>query len=98
MAQLILTEKAIADLDDIWRYTLQTWSVEQADKYYNIIKEACYDIADGTVTGKSYQDIGANLLGYHIKKHIVFYRMVANDVEIIRILHERMDYKSWLDG
>ncbi len=96
MAQLIFTERAVADLDDIWRYTLQTWSVEQADKYYNIIKEACHNIADGTATGKSYQDIEMNLLGYHVKKHLVFYQMVADDVEIIRILHERMDYKNRL--
>ena len=28
-----LTPKALGDLDDIWRYTAETWSVDQADTY-----------------------------------------------------------------
>ena len=33
MADYRLTNKAVADLSDIWNYTCETWSEQQADKY-----------------------------------------------------------------
>jgi len=32
-----ISEKAIEDLENIWTYTLHKWSIEQADRYYNLI-------------------------------------------------------------
>jgi len=34
MAKLKFTNNAVKDLTDIWSYTLDTWSENQADKYY----------------------------------------------------------------
>lgn len=34
MAKVILRQKAIDDLNDIWYYTFEKWSEKQADKYY----------------------------------------------------------------
>jgi len=97
MAKLILRQEAINDLNDIWDYTARNWSENQADKYYGMIKTACQEIAKGSVISKNYDEIDSNILGHGIGKHIVFYQMIANDeIEIIRILHERMDLKSKL--
>lgn len=35
MAKYHLTNKATADLLDIWNYTTETWSEKQAEKHYN---------------------------------------------------------------
>lgn len=94
MANLVLTQKAIKDLSDIWQYTYETWSIEQADTYYNMIKQQCQKIANGKEKGKNYHTIQKGLLGHRVGKHIIFYHVVANDIEIIRILHERMDYQN----
>ena len=40
MAKYGISKKAIADLDSIWNYTTQTWSEEQAVKYYRDIRDA----------------------------------------------------------
>ena len=37
MAEYIISEKALEDINNIWIYTTQNWSVEQADRYYNLI-------------------------------------------------------------
>ena len=37
MAEYKLTNKAVEDLNDIWEYTIEKWSEEQADKYYNLL-------------------------------------------------------------
>ena len=40
-------------------------------------------------------ELSKNLLGLKSEKHIIFYQQVSNDrIEIIRILHERMDLKN----
>ena len=40
MAKIRLSRKAIADLDGIWDYTVETWSEEQAVMYYRRIYTA----------------------------------------------------------
>ena len=37
MKKYHLTKKAFEDLSDIWTYTYDNWSEEQADKYYSIL-------------------------------------------------------------
>jgi len=73
-------------------------SEKQADKYYAIIKMACNWIGENPDIGKEYKGISRNLFGLKSEKHIIFYQQISSDrIEIIRILHERMDLKNRLD-
>ncbi|ARN76759.1 plasmid stabilization protein [Nonlabens spongiae] len=95
MAKVVLRQEAIDDLNNIWFYTFETWSETQADKYYATIKMACNGIADNPNVGKEYDGINKNLLGVKSEKHIIFYQIINPErIEIIRILHERMDLKN----
>ena len=95
MAKVILRQKAIDDLNDIWDYTFEKWSVKQADKYYATIKLSCSGIGQNPDIGKEYDGIKKNLLGLKSGKHIIFYQSLHEDkIEVIRILHERMDLKK----
>jgi toxin ParE1/3/4 len=94
MANVILRQEAIDDLNDIWDYTFANWSENQADKYYSLIKFACKQIGQNPELGRIYNEINENLLGLKTGKHIIFYHLISNDeIEVIRILHERMDLK-----
>lgn len=95
MAKVILRQKAIDDLNDIWDHTFEKWSAKQADKYYATIKLACNGIAENPDIGKEYDGIGKNLLGLKSEKHIIFYQSISKDsIEVVRILHESMDLKN----
>jgi toxin ParE1/3/4 len=95
MAKYTLTNKAVADLSEIWNYTVITWSENQADKYYFMLIDACQEVADGKIAGKSYPEINPEILGFRIGQHIVFYRKIsAAEIEITRILHFQMDLKN----
>ena len=95
MASYRLTKKAAEDLAHIWSYTVDTWSENQADHYFQMLLDSCQDISDKRVSGKKYEGIYTGLLGKQAGKHIIFYRMINRDVvEIVRILHERMDLKK----
>ena len=97
MAKFHLSKEAVEDLDSIWLYTLETWSEDQADFYYHELVKACQDIANRpTYLDKEYQEIMPGLYGHHIYKHLIFYILVEDGVEIVRILHERMDFERHL--
>ena len=97
MAKYTLTNKAAEDLSKIWSYTYEVWSENQADKYYELLIEAFGEIAENPALGKSYEEISKEILGFKAGKHIIFYRVPKHkEVEIVRVLHERMDLKNRL--
>jgi toxin ParE1/3/4 len=95
MAEYRLTNKAVEDLNEIWVYTFEHWSEEQADKYYEMILEFCKNIAEKPDLGRNYEGIRTDLFGLKVNRHIIFYRIIkTNLIEISRILHQRMDLKN----
>jgi toxin ParE1/3/4 len=95
MAKYNLTHKAVEDLAKIWDYTFEQWSEQQADKYYEMLIANCQEIANNQRLGKNYDGVTPNLFGLRTNRHIIFYRKIEeNEVEITRILYERMNLKS----
>ena len=95
MAKYIFSNKAIEDLSDIWNYTYNKWSENQADKYYYLILESCEKISKNPKIGKKYETILHSLFGIKVVRHIIFYQILnENSILILRILHEQMDIKN----
>lgn len=95
MTKFILRQEAIDDLNNIWFYTYEEWSETQADKYYEAIEFSCMQIGQNPELCSNYEGISENLLGLRTGKHIIFYQIISTEeIEIIRILHERMDLKN----
>jgi len=92
-----ISNQAIDDLNDIWLYTYQKWSKEQADRYYELLIGEIEFIVDHFMTGKSAELTRKNYRVTAIKSHLIFYRKAENEVvEIVRVLHQRMDTKKRL--
>jgi toxin ParE1/3/4 len=87
-----ISDKAIEDINSIWLYTLENWPFEQADKYYRFIYQIITSIPNNFEKGK---DIGNIKFGYRqikVKSHYIIYKKAEDGiVEIIRVLHEKMD-------
>jgi toxin ParE1/3/4 len=97
MMQIQISNKAQDDLIEIWEYTFEKWSINQADKYYEILIDAINAIANEPNLGKNYEYVRKRYYGFHIKSHIIFYRINNSDtLEVIRILHQRMDLPNRL--
>jgi toxin ParE1/3/4 len=95
MPKYFLSNKAVEDLSDIWDYTYEAWSEKQADKYYNLLIDSCDEISESSKIGKNYDEIDENIFGYKVGHHIIFYQMLkADEIEVVRILHESMDLKN----
>ncbi len=95
MAEFIINEKAIEDLNNIWIYTAETWSVVQANRYYNLIMDEIEFVADNFETTKDFGDIRKDYRYSKVKSHLIFCKRVGDtEMEVVRILHERMDLKN----
>lgn len=93
MAELHFSKKAVEDLTEIWNYTCETWSEQQADRYYNTLIASCRKIKKNPLLfGKQYDAVLENLYGYKVNRHIIFYIIGSDEhIEVVRILHVRMD-------
>jgi toxin ParE1/3/4 len=97
MANYRLTNKAVEDLSNIWIYTCEKWSEQQADRYYSLLLNTCKELSAKPDFGKKYDEIFPSLRGYKAYSHIVFYTIVSEkEIKIVRILHSRMDLQKRL--
>jgi toxin ParE1/3/4 len=97
MAKYHISKRAFEDLTEIWNYTFDEWSEEQADSYYFLLLNSCEYLAKNPKRGKKYDVVMKNLLGYKSNQHIIFYLILSNnEIEIVRILHGNMDLKNRL--
>lgn len=93
-----LSVKAAEDIENIWLYTLENWSPEQADRYVNLIFDEIEYLSVSPESGKDFSHVRKNYRCAKVKSHLIFYRLVANqaDIEVIRVLHQRMDIEERL--
>ena len=93
--QYRLSPRAAADLEDIWLYSFQNWSAEQADRYILSVIEALASLAAGRKAGRPV-DIRQGYLKYAVGSHLIFYRLSGEFLDVIRVLHQRMDVERHL--
>ena len=93
-----VSAKAAEDLEGIWLYTKKQWSLEQADRYLALIFDEIRNLTHDQGAGR---DRGHIRVGYRcstVKAHVVYYRVNEADgqLEVIRVLHQRMDSEGQL--
>lgn len=93
-----ISVKASEDIENIWLYTFENWSLGQADRYVNLIFDEIEYLADNPSSGKDFSYIRKNYRYSKVKSHLIFYRLIdkQSDIEIIRVLHQRMDIEKRL--
>ncbi|MBF0155301.1 MAG: type II toxin-antitoxin system RelE/ParE family toxin [Magnetococcales bacterium] len=95
MSGFVLTRKALDDLRGIGRYTEHAWGREQRSRYLSILDQSFRDLAASPLMGHDCSTIRSGYRKYQVERHIIFYRiMMPDQIEIVRILHERMDVTS----
>jgi len=79
-----------ANLEDIWAHTFERWSLEQAEHYVGELALGVRASRAARVE-KATESCGQRLLALHGRFHVVFYRETAESLDVIRVLHQRMD-------
>jgi len=97
MPEYIISEKALEDINNIWIYTAENWSVQQADRYYNLIIDEIEYTVDYLDMARDFGKIRKSYRYSKVKSHLIFFKKDrANEIEVVRILHERMDIENQL--
>lgn len=86
-----LSKAAANDLEEIRSHTRRQWGREQTRLYLMQLRERFRWLAESPRRGRLRRDLGADLRSYPEGQHIVFYRTADATIEVVRILHHRMD-------
>lgn len=93
-----ISHEANRDIENIWVYTFENWSLEQADRYISLILDEIEYLTKNPHSGKDYSHVRKGYFQSQVKSHFIFYKINLKDeqIEIIRVLHQRMDIESRL--
>ncbi len=86
-----ISKVATEDLESIWLFTKERWSERQADRYSQLIMNEIQAICIHPYAGINYGHVRIGYFASKVKSHLIFYRIKSDKLEVIRILHERMD-------
>jgi len=94
-----ISNEAANDLENIWLYTIENWSVEQADRYLNLILDEIEYLCLKPNSGTDFSHIRKGYFRSRVKSHFIFYKIdiQKNEIEVIRILHQQMDIENRLN-
>ena len=85
-----------SDLEKIWRYSFQTWGMEQADAYVTALVDRFDWLAENPQMGRNRDDIKKGYRCFPEGQHLVFYTVSDDLIDIIGIVHQRQDVSSHL--
>jgi len=101
-----LSRLARRDLEEIRRYTVDTWGREQRANYYQGLVRAFEGIAANPDRGRDRSLFALGIRSVNYGRHVIFFARIAaarNDPVIMRIVHQRRNlpalvYFEDLDG
>lgn len=96
MADYKLSPRARRDLETIWRYSFEQWGVEQADHYIDKIVAKFDAIATNPMRLPACDHIRSGYRRGLAERHMIYFRVNAQAIVIMRILHNQMDANQHL--
>jgi len=94
MKRILFSGKARQDLLAIRTYTESLWSPQQAIYYRDLLLDECFSIPERERIF-SYPKYKAYSYT-HCGHHYIFFRSLENEIKVVRILHEKMNFASHL--
>ena len=91
MLEIVKRPLAKEDIKNIWLYSFNAWGETQADSYVLDLDQIICKLAQTPTIGVKLEKVKNNYRQYHTKHHLVFYRYTKTTLEVVRILHEKMD-------
>ncbi|MCH7936905.1 MAG: type II toxin-antitoxin system RelE/ParE family toxin [Proteobacteria bacterium] len=98
MAEYILSNKADADLGDIYTYSWRTFGEARADTYFLELRDCLEMLAGSPRLGHAADLILPGLRRHTHASHVVFYTIEENAIFVVRVLHRSMDSERHFTG
>jgi len=91
-----LSPKALIDLDDIWRYTAETWSLDQADRYIDALVSTFETIVSMPTLAPERAEFTPPVRIHVHEEQVIVYTINRDHIVISRLLGGRQDWRSIL--
>ncbi len=92
-----LTPRAEADLEDIWLYTAQTWSPDQADTYIDNLVHTIDTLVAMPTIARERDEFDPPVRIHPAAEHLIIYRVAEPILLVIRILGGRQNWRAMLE-
>lgn len=96
MNRYVINILASYDLNEIAEYFSQK-NLEAGEKFFQEFNRKCKQLVSFPNSGKSYSEINPDLRGLSLEGYIIFYRVLDDGIEILRVVSGRRDLPSMFD-
>jgi toxin ParE1/3/4 len=91
-----ITDRARANLIDIYDFTESRFGAYQAEAYYAGLIGSFELLADFPLIGQTVDELAAGYRRFRFQSHLIFYTVQPDHVEIRAILHGAQDIRPQL--
>jgi toxin ParE1/3/4 len=93
MSRYVINILASRDLNEIADYFAEN-NLEAGDLFFRAFNRKCQQLVAFPNSGKSYATIRPDLRGLSLEGYIIFYRILEDGIEILRVVSGRRDFPS----
>lgn len=91
-----LAPRALDDLEEVWRFSAESWSIEQADRYIDALAQVFEALATMPNLAREYREFNPPVRIFAHESHVIIYKAEATHVVVLRVLGGRQDWLSIL--
>jgi toxin ParE1/3/4 len=96
MSQYVISPEAIRDLDEITSYFADR-NVDAGDRLLDEFTKKCRFLTQFPLMGRRYAEVRPYLRGIPMQKYILFYRILNDGIEIMRVVRGDRDIEAIFD-
>ncbi|MFA6967786.1 MULTISPECIES: type II toxin-antitoxin system RelE/ParE family toxin [Bosea] len=91
MREIVISPAAQRDIDDIWTSSIAEWGSARTIKYVTALRDTVARLAEMPEIAPACDHVKAGHRKYGVGSHIIFFTATPDQIDIVRILHQRMD-------
>jgi len=92
MTELYLTDRALSDIDEIYRFSVERWGDEVADEYLQDVNTALARLTEDLSLFGTRPDYTGRLRFYRARKHVLVGDVLGGVGFVVTIWHGGMDF------
>ncbi len=93
MSRYVINSLASQDLNKITDYFAEN-SLQAGDRFFRAFNRKCQQLVAFPNSGKSYAEIRPDLRGLSLEGYVIFYRILEDGIEILRVVSGRSNFPS----
>lgn len=91
--RIVRSPRARIDLIEIWSFIADDSEVE-ADTFLDRIEHTLMMLRDNPLAGRARPELGRELRSFAVGNYVMFYRPLADGIDLVRALNGRKDIRA----